>query len=190
MFKRQLRIAVLMFLALTVLTGLVYPLLVTALSQLIFPWRANGSLLRVHGKVVGSELLGQGFTDPKYFQSRPSAVDYNAASSGASNLGPTSKQLMDSVKARVEQVRKDNGLPPGTPIPADLVTASGSGLDPHISLESALLQVSRIARQRNLSPDRLAHWVRANSQPNWLGTGLDRVNVLKLNLALDTLHLP
>jgi len=190
MFKRQLKIAVLMFLALTVLTGVVYPLFVTALSQLIFPWRANGSLVHVQGRVVGSELLGQGFTDPKYFQSRPSAVDYNAAGSGGSNWGPTSKPLMDSVKARVEKVRKDNGLPENTPVPADLVTASGSGLDPHLSLEGALLQVPRIARQRNLNPNRLAHWVRAGSQPNWLGTGLDRVNVLKLNMALDTLHLP
>lgn len=190
MFKGQLKIAVLMFLALTVLTGVVYPLLVTTLSQLIFPRRANGSLVRVQGRVVGSELLGQRFTDPKYFQSRPSVVDYNAAGSGASNWGPTSKQLMDSVKARAERVRISNGLPGNAPIPADLVTASGSGLDPHISLESALLQVPRIARQRNLNPDRLAHWVKAGSQPNWLGTGLDRVNVLKLNVALDTLHLP
>lgn len=189
MIKRQLKISALMFLAMMVLLGVVYPLIVTGLTQIIFPWQANGSLLRVHGKVVGSELLGQGFTDPKYFQSRPSAVDYNAASSGASNWGPTSKQLMDSVKARVEQVRKDNGLPPGTPVPADLVTVSGSGLDPDISLEGALLQVPRIARQRNLSPDRLAHWVRANSQPNWLGTGLERVNVLLLNASLDTLRL-
>jgi potassium-transporting ATPase KdpC subunit len=190
MFKRQLKIAVLMFLALTVLTGVVYPLLVTALSQLIFPWRANGSLIRVQDRVVGSELLGQGFTDPKYFQSRPSAVDYNAAGSGASNYGPTSQRLMDLVKGRVEQVRRDNGLAENVPVPADLVTASGSGLDPHISLEGALLQVHRIAKQRNLDPERLAHWVKNSSRPTWLGTGLDRVNVLKLNVALDTLHLP
>jgi K+-transporting ATPase ATPase C chain len=190
MFKRQLKIAVLMFLVLTVLTGVVYPLLVTALSQVFFRYRANGSLIRVQDRVVGSELLGQGFTDPKYFQSRPSAVDYNAAGSGASNWGPTSRQLIEAVKGRVEQVRRDNGLPENAPVPADLVTASGSGLDPHISLESALLQVPRIAIQRNLAPERLAHWVKFSSKPNWLGTGLDRVNVLKLNVALDTLHLP
>jgi len=190
MFKRQLKVAILMFLALTVLTGVVYPLLITGLAQLLFSWRANGSLVRVQGRVVGSELLGQRFTDPKYFQSRPSAVDYNAAGSGASNWGPTSRQLIETVKGRVEQVRRDNGLPENAPVPADLVTASGSGLDPDISLESALLQVPRITRQRNLNPDRLAHWVKFSSQPNWLGTGMDRVNVLKLNVALDTLHLP
>jgi len=190
MFKRQLKVAILMFLALTILTGVVYPLLITGLAQLLFPWRANGSLLRVQGRVVGSELLGQGFTDPRYFQGRPSAVDYNAAGSGGSNWGPTSRQLIETVKARVEQVRRDNGLLENAPVPADLVTASGSGLDPHISLESALLQVPRIAIQRNLDPEHLAHWVKISAKPNWLGTGLDRVNVLKLNLALDTLHLP
>lgn len=190
MFQRQLKIAIRIFVILTLLTGVVYPLVITALSQAFFRYRANGSLIRVQGRVVGSELLAQGFTSPRYFQSRPSAVDYNAAGSGASNWGPTSRQLIETVKGRVEQVRKDNGLPENAPVPADLVTASGSGLDPHISLESALLQVPRIAIQRNLDPERLAHWVKASSKPNWLGTGLDRVNVLKLNVALDTLHLP
>ena len=190
MFQRQLKIAIRVFVTLTLLTGVVYPLAITALSQAFFRYRANGSLIRVQDRVVGSELLGQGFTDPKYFQSRPSAVDYNAAGSGASNWGPTSRQLIETVKGRVEQVRRDNGLPENAPVPADLVTASGSGLDPHISLESALLQVPRIAIQRNLDPERLAHWVKVTSKPNWLGTGLDRVNVLKLNIALDTLHLP
>ena len=190
MITRQLKIAIRIFVALTLLTGIIYPLTVTGLSQLFFPRRANGSLVRVQGRVVGSELLGQGFATPRYFQGRPSAVDYNAAGSGASNYGPTSQRLMDFVKGRVEQVRRDNGLAENVPVPADLVTASGSGLDPHISLEGALLQVPRIARERNLDPERLAHWVKNSSRPTWLGTGLDRVNVLKLNVALDTLHLP
>lgn len=170
------------------LTGLLYPLLVTALSQLLFPQRANGSLVRnERGQVVGSELIGQVFTDPAYFQSRPSAAGngYDPTASNGSNLGPTSQKLKDRVAQDLARLRKESPAAVGQ-VPGDLVTASGSGLDPHLSPEAALWQVSRIARARNVASDRIRSIVEANIEGRDLGfLGEPRVNVLGLNLALD-----
>jgi K+-transporting ATPase ATPase C chain len=163
-----------------------YTLFVTLVAQTTMPDKANGSLLYVDGKVVGSELIGQSFTSPGYFHGRPSAVDYDGAASGGSNLGPTSKELMEQVRQRVEQVRRENGLPPDAPVPADLVLASGSGLDPDISVDSAMLQVSRVATARGLPPSAVKALVEQHIEPPQFGIlGQERVNVLKLNIALD-----
>jgi K+-transporting ATPase ATPase C chain len=145
---KELKPAVSLFIALSVLTGLAYPLFVTGIVQVAMPDKASGSLLYVNGTVVGSELIGQNFTSPGYFHGRPSAVGYAGNNSGASNYGPTSAKLMEQVRQRVGQVRRENGLLPNAYVPADLVLASGSGLDPHISPESALLQVQRVAKAR------------------------------------------
>ncbi len=187
MFK-QLRSVFIVFLLLTVLTGIIYPLIVTGVAQLIFPAQANGSLMTREGKPIGSELIGQPFDDLKYFWGRPSATPdfpYNSASSSGSNLGPSNPALLEAVKARVKALRKAD---PGntSPIPIDLVTSSGSGLDPHISPAAALYQVPRVARVRGLSEDRLRHLVDQFTEPRqWGFLGEPRVNVLKLNLALD-----
>lgn len=156
--KRQIRPAIVLTLLLTVVTGLLYPGIVTGLAQLLFPSQANGSLHTVNGQVIGSDLIGQYWTAPKYFHGRPSATvsvtdssksePYNAQNSAASNLGPTNKNLQDAVQARVKELQKEN---PGVPVPVDLVTASGSGLDPDISVAGALFQVPRIAKERGMS---------------------------------------
>ncbi len=185
---RYLRPAILLTVVLTVLTGVVYPLAVTGIAQLFFRHQANGSLVVVDGKAVGSELIGQPFDDPKYFWSRPSATSpspYNAASSGASNQGPTNPALADAVKARVAALRDAD---PGNtePVPVDLVTASGSGLDPHISVAAALYQLPRVARLRKLDPAMVRSLVdRYTDGRQWGFLGERRVNVLLLNLALD-----
>ena len=171
----------------TVLCGLVYPLAITGICQVVFPHQANGSLLDVNGKPVGSELIAQGFAKPEYFHPRLSLAGngYDATASGGSNYGPTNKKLVDRVQASVEQFRKDN---PGYhgPIPADLVTASASGLDPHISPGSAMAQVARVAGARGISADRLSALVASFTEGPTFGLlGEPRVNVLKLNLALD-----
>jgi K+-transporting ATPase ATPase C chain len=172
---------------LTVLCGLVYPLAVTGICQVVFPHQANGSLIPLNGKLVGSELLAQGFTKPEYFQPRPSAAGngYDPTASGGSNYGPTNKKLIDRVQASVEQFRKDNPDYHGA-IPADLLTASASGLDPHISPDSALAQAPRVARVRGVALDRINTLVASLTVPRDLGVlGEPRVNVLKLNMALD-----
>ncbi len=173
---------------LTVLLGIVYPLAITGICQVVFPHQANGSLITSGGKVVGSELIGQNFTKAEYFQPRPSAAGndgYDAANSGASNYGPTNQKLIDRVKASVEKFHKDNPDYHG-PIPADLLTASASGLDPDISPDSAEAQVARVARARRISVDQLRQLVAEHTQLPDLGLlGETRVNVLKLNLALD-----
>ena len=186
--KEQLKPALMTFLVLTVLTGLVYPLAVTGLAQLLFPHQANGSLIVRNGKIIGSELIGQYFDAPQYFWGRPSATSpfpYNAAASSGSNLGPTNPALAEAVKVRIAALKAAD---PGneTPIPVDLVTASGSGLDPHISPASAAYQVSRVARARGLEEEAVRQFVTQHTEGRQFGfLGERRVNVLLLNLALD-----
>jgi len=184
----HVRAAIVSLIVLTVVTGIVYPLIVTGIAQAVFPFQANGSLIVKDGKVVGSTLIGQVFDDPKYFWGRPSATSpygYNAASSSGSNLSPTNPALISAVQARVDALRAadpDNKAA----VPVDLVTASGSGLDPHISPAAALYQVSRVARERKLSPEAVRALVEQHTEGRQLGfLGEPRVNVLALNLALD-----
>ncbi|MBV9558859.1 MAG: K(+)-transporting ATPase subunit C [Bradyrhizobium sp.] len=194
---REIRPAVVLLLLLTLITGLAYPLAITAIAGVIFPDQAQGSLIRRDGKVVGSALIGQQFRSDQYFHGRPSATTapdpndstktvpapYNAANSGASNLGPTSKALADRVKDDVEKLKAEK---PGSPVPVDLVTTSASGLDPDISPEAALFQVPRVAKARNLPEGRVRALVNDNIRGRLAGLlGEPRVNVLALNLALD-----
>jgi K+-transporting ATPase ATPase C chain len=183
--KNNLIISVLMTVATTVLLGIVYPLVVAGLAQLFFKDKANGQLIVQNGKVVGSRIIGQAFVGPSYFHSRPSAAGngYDAANSNGSQLGPTNQHLVDRVKADVTSNQADN---PGQPVPVDLVTASASGLDPHISPAAAEFQVPRVANQRGVSEDQLKRLVQEHTQPRQLGMlGEPRVNVLELNLDLD-----
>jgi K+-transporting ATPase ATPase C chain len=194
---REIRPAIFILLLLTVITGLVYPLAMTAIAGVIFPKQAEGSLIEKDGKVIGSALIGQEFKDDKYFHGRLSATlapdpadatktvsaPYNAANSGGSNLGPTSKALADRIKEDVEKLKAEN---PSTSVPVDLVTTSGSGLDPDISPEGALFQVPRVAKARNIPEDRVRQLVGENTRGRFAGIlGEARVNVLSLNLALD-----
>ncbi|HZO98747.1 MAG TPA: potassium-transporting ATPase subunit KdpC [Terriglobia bacterium] len=185
---RQIAPAFRIALFFTVLTGVVYPGLVTALSQALFHHKANGSLVEVNGQVVGSALIGQKFTRPEYFHPRPSAAGdqgYDASASSASNYGPTNQKLINRIKASVEQFRKENPDYNG-PVPADLVTTSASGLDPDISVASAEAQASRVAKARGISVDRVLQVIRGNAKGRTLGfLGEPRVNVLNLNLELD-----
>jgi len=180
-----------------ILCGLIYPLVVTVVANVIFPYQAHGSLIvGSNNKVIGSELIGQNFVAPKYFHPRPSATTktgttdkadpYNAAQSGASNYGPTNKKLIDGVKAAVDAYRKENGLAANVLVPVDAVTASASGLDPDITIANANLQASRVAKARNLSLSDVQNLIAQNTQGRQFGfLGEPRVNVLKLNLALD-----
>jgi len=196
---REIRPAIVLLIALTVITGLAYPLAMTGIAGVLFPNQAQGSLIERDGKVVGSALIGQEFTSERYFHGRPSATTapdpqdstktvpapYNAANSGGSNLGPTNKALIERVSADVEKLKEEN---PSAAVPIDLVTTSGSGLDPDISPEGALFQVPRIAKARNLPEDRVRQIVNENIQRPLIGViGEPRVNVLALNLALDKL---
>jgi len=185
--KRNLLTAVLMTLATTILLGILYPLAVTGVAQVMFPDQANGELIRRNGVVVGSRLLGQPFSSARYFHSRPSAAGngYDAGSSGASNLGPTNSKLMARVKDDAAAAEREN---PNAPVPVDLVTASASGLDPDISPAAAEFQVARVAHARSLSPETVRQLVRRYTQRRTFGfLGEPRVNVLELNLALDEL---
>ena len=196
---REIRPAIVVLVALTLITGLAYPLAMTGIAEVIFPYQAQGSMIESNGTVVGSALIGQQFASDKYFHGRPSATTatdpndstktvpppYNAANSGASNLGPSNKALIDRVQGDIDTLKKDN---PTASVPIDLVTTSASGLDPHISPEAALFQVPRIAKARNLPEDRVRQLVADNTEGRLFGLlGEPRVNVLQLNLALDHL---
>jgi K+-transporting ATPase ATPase C chain len=194
---REIRPAIVILLALTLITGLIYPLAITGIAGVLFPHQAQGSLIRQGNTVVGSALIGQPFTSERYFHGRPSATTtpdpadatknvpapYNAANSGGSNLGPSNKALVDRVQGDIASLKKENA---SDPIPPDLVTTSGSGLDPDISPEAALFQVPRVAKARGMPEDRLRQFVNEHTQARFLGLlGEPRVNVLALNLALD-----
>ena len=188
--RRQLVPALLIFLVLTIVTGVLYPLAVTGIAQVAFPGRSDGSLLEHNGAVVGSRLLGQSFSDERYFHPRPSAAGdgYDGASSSASNLGPTNENLLSAVDEGVTAYRELNGLAADAVVPVDAVTSSGSGLDPHISPENARLQAARIARVRGISGDDVLALVGDHTEGRSLGfLGEPGVNVLELNLALDAL---
>jgi K+-transporting ATPase ATPase C chain len=184
----QLKRSILVFVGLSVICGLIYPLGVTAVSQALFPRQSNASIVKNGDIVIGSQLIGQLFTHPGYFHGRPSAIDppYDASNSTGSNLAPSSAKLLDQVKGRIELVRKENSLPSNTPIPADLVLASASGLDPHISVDAALLQAPRIAKARKIPQSAIEKIVHQNMEKPFLGIwGSERVNVLQLNIALE-----
>jgi len=185
---KNLITAVLMTLVTTLLLGIAYPLVVTGLAQVLFRDKANGQLIERGGKIIGSRIIGQAFSSPGYFRSRPSAAGtgYDAANSSGTNLGPTNKKLIDAVKAAVEAAKKEN---PSAPVPIDLVTSSASGLDPHISPAAARFQVPRVARERRVSEAEIRQLVQAHTQSRQLGfLGEPVVNVLELNLALDERH--
>jgi K+-transporting ATPase ATPase C chain len=186
--RTQFRISLIILALFTLLTGLAYPLAITGISQLVFSYQANGSLIKRDGEVIGSTLIGQSFTDPAYFWGRPSATQpfpYNGAASAGSNLGPTNPALVEAVQSRIRALRAAD---PGnnSPVPIDLVTASASGLDPHISIAAALYQIPRVARERRVNEADLISLVNKYTEGRQLGfLGEPRVNVLKLNLALD-----
>jgi potassium-transporting ATPase KdpC subunit len=185
---RNFIVATLMTVVTTLLLGIVYPLAITGIARVVFPTQANGQLIERDGKVIGSRIIGQGFSSPGYFHSRPSAttVPYDAANSGGSQLGPTNKKLIDAVKAKVDAARKEN---PTAPVPIDLVTTSASGFDPHISPAAADFQVPRVARERQMSENDVRRVIAAHTEGRQVGfLGEPRVNVLELNLDLDRVH--
>jgi potassium-transporting ATPase KdpC subunit len=190
--KTQLIIAVKFLMVMTVLTGIVYPLLMTGLAQIIFPYKANGSMIMKDGKIAGSELIGQKVDSAIYFWSRPSAIDYNPVPSGASNFGPTSEKLKKQVSERRASFAAKNSITDETAIPKEMIFASGSGLDPHISPEAALCQVERVATARNFNAAQKQHLLQViagmTEGPQYFLFGEPRINVFKLNLAVDNIR--
>jgi len=189
---KNITTSIVMVAILTILTGIVYPLGMTGLAQVLFPAQANGSLLMMDNKIIGSRLIGQNFSAASYFQGRPSyagADGYDAAASSGSNLGPTNQKFKETVAERVENERQRNRLPQGAAVPSDLVLASASGLDPHITPEAAFVQIERVAKARGLSNKELTAMVKEHIEGRQLGIfGEERVNVLELNVALDRLN--
>jgi potassium-transporting ATPase KdpC subunit len=186
--KKNFMISIWMTIVTTILLGIVYPFVVTGISQLLFPRQANGNLIMANGKIVGSSLIGQPFSSPGYFRSRPSAAGngYDAGNSGGSNLGPTNKMLVDRVTGDVQKAQAENT---NMPVPMDMVTTSASGLDPHISPEAAEFQIPRIAKERKITEDEVRTLINKHTEGRQLGfLGEPRVNVLELNLDLDTTH--
>jgi K+-transporting ATPase ATPase C chain len=184
----QMKRSLLVFAGLSLLCGLIYPLAITAISQMIFSAESNANVIKKRDIIIGAQQIGQYFAGPQYFHGRPSATDppYDASNSSGSNLAPSSAKLLEKVKTRIEQIRRENILPANAPIPADLVLASASGLDPHISVEAALLQAPRVARERKMTAENIEKIIRENTQHPNLGIwGKERVHVLNLNIALD-----
>jgi len=183
----EIKNAVVLFAIFTIILGIVYPLVITGISQLAFPEQANGNLIKENGVVVGSQLIGQNFSSPQYFHGRPSAIDYNSSTSSGSNLGPDNQKLIDNVAQNMANVKGENNLSSNSDVPADLVETSASGLEAYIYVDSALIQVPRIAHARNISESEVKNIVKDNEEFPFFGIGTPIVNVLKLNIALDKL---
>lgn len=181
----EIKNAIVVFAIFTLLLGIVYPLVITGISQLAFPEQANGNLIKENGVVIGSQLIGQNFSSPQYFHGRPSAVDYDSSSSSGSNLGPDNRKLIDIVAQNMATVRSENNLSSNANVPADLVETSASGLEGYIYVDSALIQVPRIAQARNISESEVTNIIKANEEFQSFGIGKPIVNILKLNIALD-----
>jgi potassium-transporting ATPase KdpC subunit len=184
---KEIKNAVLIFIVFTLILGLIYPIVMTGISQLIFPQQANGNLISENGKLLGSQLIGQNFTSSIYFHGRPSVINYNSSTSSGSNLGPTNQKLIDQVQKRVQQIRKEDSLPSSGIVPSDLVLASGSGLESYIYVDSAMIQVPRIAKARGIDETEVKKIIENNKENPLLSFGEPIVNVLKLNIALDKL---
>ena len=184
----ELKRAIIIFGTLALVLGIIYPLVITGISQVAFPYQANGEMINVNGTVVGSTLIGQSFDGPQYFQGRPSAIDYNASTSGGSNYGPTNQKLIDRVNETINEIKTNDSLSANATIPSDMVLASGSGLDRYISVEDALIQVPRIAKTRNISESTIKDIIQQTEETQFPWVGQPIVNVLKLNMALDGIH--
>jgi potassium-transporting ATPase KdpC subunit len=184
---KEIKNAILIFMLFTILLGIIYPLTITGVSQLAFPVQANGNMIKENGKIVGSQLIGQNFSTPAYFHGRPSVIDYNSSTSSGSNLGPTNQKLINNITQRIKQVKAEDILSANSKVPADLVLASASGLEGYIYVNSALIQVPRIARARGLSESEVVALIKNNQENTFFGFGKEIVNILKLNIALDNL---
>lgn len=185
---KELKSAILIFVVFTAFLGVIYPLVITGISQIAFPEQSNGNLIKnENGIVVGSQLIGQDFSSPAYFHGRPSVIDYNSSTSSGSNLGPTNQKLIDNVTQRLQQIKTENSLADNVTIPADLVLSSGSGLEGYIYTDSAMIQVPRIASARGINESQVKEIITSNQENTFLGFGKEIVNVLKLNIALDNL---
>jgi K+-transporting ATPase ATPase C chain len=185
---KELKRAIIIFGTLAILLGIIYPLVITGISQAAFPYQANGEMININGNIVGSELIGQNFEGAQYFQGRPSAIDYNASTSGGSNFGPTNQKLIDRVNETISEIKTNDSLQANATIPSDMVLASGSGLDRYISVESAMIQVPRIAKARNINESIIIDLIQKTEETTFPGIGQPVVNVLKLNIALDGIH--